>query len=356
MRTKDIPVIFISAMSDTVDKVKGFQAGGVDYITKPFQREEVIVRVALHLKLKNSRDELKKINQELNIEVKERQRTEELLRAANKKIEEKIKHITESIQYAKMIQRSLLPNPDEIRSFLPESFIIWMPRDIVSGDIYFAEFFPSAAEKEKGDIVIAVIDCTGHGIPGAFMTMIASSALRRIIKDDGCLNPAEILKRLNFIVKTTLQQETVYASSDDGMDAAIVRIQHIGRDINPTLTFAGAKLPLVYIQNNNICVIKGDRQSIGYKRSKRSDINFDFTNHIIHIEKGIAFYLFSDGFADQLGGKDDRRFGNKQFYELLKENADLSFEKQQEIIIQRFNEHKGDYESLDDITIMGFRF
>jgi len=125
---------------------------------------------------------------------------------------------------------------------------------------------------------------------------------------------------------------------------------------NCSLTFAGAKLPLVYIQNNDICIIKGDRQSIGYKRSRRTDINFDFTNHVIHIKKGIAFYLFSDGFADQLGGKEEHRFGNKNFYRLLKENAHLPFEKQQEIIIQRFNEYKGDYDNMDDVTVMGFRF
>jgi len=268
------------------------------------------------------------------------ERAREIAEAANKKM-------MESIHYAKMIQQSLLPNSEEVKTWLPDSFFMWKPRDIVGGDIFFTDFF-------EGSFVVAVIDCTGHGVPGAFMTMIASSALKRIIKDESCRDPAEILKRLNFIVKTTLQQDTEHALSDDGLDAAICLVRL--RETHFTsfeLTFAGARVPLFYIHNNELNIIKGDRQSVGYRKS---DLKFSFTNHIVNIEKEMSFYMATDGFADQMGGERERRFGSRRFRELLRENAHLPFEKQQEILLQAFDEYKGDYERQDDVTVVGFGF
>ena len=308
--TKDVPVIFISALTDTSDKIKAFEAGGVDYITKPFQKEEVFARITTHLKLRDSHEVLKRINEELNFEIRERQQAEKALMTANDKIMNSLRYITDSLRYAKMIQRSLLPNQDEIKACLPDSFIIWMPKDIVGGDIFFVNSFPSLDSPppgtcREGGFIVAVIDCTGHGIPGVLMTMIASSGLGRIVRDEACHDPAEILKRLNFIVKTTLQQDTDHASSDDGLDAAVCFVSTPPSDAtgNIQLTFAGARLPMVYIHNDEINIIKGDKHSVGYKKSKRSDINFNFTNHTITVEKGMSFYMFSDGFTDQLGGK-----------------------------------------------------
>jgi len=265
------------------------------------------------------------------------------------------RHITESIQYAKMIQSSLLPNPENIRTFLPDSFYIWMPRDIVGGDFIFTDYV--------GDgFVIAVIDCTGHGVPGAFMTMIATLGLKKIIRDEGWRDPAQILRRLSFLVKTTLQQDTDYALSDDGLDAAICFVSGLssvatdnGQQITHKrqLTFAGAKLPLFYIHNGEINVIKGDRKSLGYKKS---DLRFNFTNHTFDIRKGMSFYMFTDGFADQLGGKRNRRLGTGKFKELLKKNAHLPFKKQREILLQSFEEYRGENERQDDVTLLGFGF
>ena len=274
---------------------------------------------------------------------------------AQKTAEAVNKKIIDSIQYAKMIQTSLLPNPENIRIHLPESFFIWMPRDIVGGDILFAE------SVENG-FILAVIDCTGHGVPGAFMTMIASSALRRIVKDECCHRPAEILKRLNIIVRTALQQDTGYATSDDGMDAAICFIEARGngqetkKGFPPLdahrLTFAGAMLSLYSVHQNEISVVKGDRQNIGYKKS---DPNFRFAEHSFSIEKETAFYMATDGFYDELG-IDNRRFGTVRFKELLKKIAPLSFEKQREILLKAFEIHKGNKERQDDVTVAGFGF
>ncbi len=338
--TRDIPVIFISALNDTEDKLRAFGAGGVDYITKPFQKEEVFARVNVHLELRRSHQELKKINESLNIEVRERKQAEKAVRKANQEI-------TDSIQYAQMIQAALLPNPDLIKKYLPESFFIYMPKDLVGGDIFFTECF-------KDGCIIALTDCTGHGVPGAFMTMIVFSALKRIITDEKCREPVQILKRLNFIVKTTLHQDTEYAVSDDGLDAAVCFV----KPEEGILNFAGAKLPLFCTFDGDVAMIKGDRQSLGYKRS---DLNFDFTPHTIRIQKGMNFYMASDGFEDQMGERKNfsgyfkiSRFGRKEFITLLGKISRFPFEQQKQHILDAFCSYKGKLERQDDMTIVGF--
>jgi serine phosphatase RsbU (regulator of sigma subunit) len=218
-----------------------------------------------------------------------------------------------------------------------------MPRDQVSGDIYLAE------ETDDG-FLICVIDCTGHGVPGAFLTMIASTALTRIIRDEELRDPSRILMRLNYTVKKTLRLDTEYSCSDDGMDAAVCAV-HPDKNL---LVFAGAKLPLIYIDNDEIRIVKGDRQSIGYKESKRSDIGFDFKTHEIRTEKGMSFYMATDGFADQLGGNNAEKFGNRRFRELLRTISKEPFDKRKDMLIRKFNEHKGNYERQDDVTVVGF--
>gem|GEM_PF-1853030 len=250
--------------------------------------------------------------------------------------------ITDSLEYAQKIQSSLLPNLDEVRNYLRDSFFIWMPRDIVGGDIYFAEQF------EDG-IIIALIDCTGHGVPGAFMSMIASSFIRRITTAFNCHDPAEILKQLNSVIKTSLQQERKNALSDDGLDATVC----FASFKDQTLTFAGARLPIFCVHESNVRIIKGDKQSIGYKSS---DVNFDFTNHTVLIEKGMFFYMSTDGFWDQLGGERRRSFGKKRFRYLLEEVSHLPSEEQREILVQRFDEYKGENDRQDDVTVAGFGF
>ncbi len=356
--------------------------------------------VEMSKELEDSYKKLEEYNRTLEEKVEERT---QVLNMTLAEVEDANNKIMASIQYAKMIQRSLLPNPETVRTFFPDSFFIWMPRDIVGGDFIFTDYV-------AGGLIMAVIDCTGHGVPGAFLTMIASSSLRKIIKDEGFHNPAEILQRLSFLVKTTLHQDTDYALSDDGLDAAVCFInspvsavsgpssarlgpssarlgpssarlgpsparlgpssarlglanpsrqkaetdRQSGGTDNGQITFAGAKSPLIYIHNDEVSIIKGDRESVGYKRS---NLNFSFTNHTVNIEKGMCFYIFSDGFIDQLGGKKYRRFGMRRFKALLRENARTPFEKQREILLQAFDEHQGDDEERqDDVTMVGFGF
>ncbi|MCP4345278.1 MAG: SpoIIE family protein phosphatase [Desulfobacterales bacterium] len=261
------------------------------------------------------------------------------LQKSKQAAEEANKKIISSIRYAKTIQYSQLPKPDNIKACIPDSFYIWMPRDIVGGDFIFTHSF-------EDSFVIAVIDCTGHGVPGAFITMIASFALKKTVEDEDCRDPAHILKRINYIVKTTLQQDMEYALSDDGLDAAICYAD------SECLTFAGAKRPIIYIQNGEANLIKGDKMSLGYRRA---DLGFNFTNHRISIEKGMTFYLYTDGFVDQIGGEKNRSFGTRRFKDMLEEIAHLPFNDQQDILLRAFDKYKGDDERQDDVTVVGFR-
>ena len=333
----DKDIFGVMNFSGDVDKVK--------YNNEESGFPEAIARLtAVNMKNIQMTQELEEYSRTLEQKVKER--TEELnvknikLNETLIEVEEANKHIIESIQYAKIIQSSLLPDFIKMTSYLPDNFVIWLPRDIVGGDIIFTD------SVENG-FVFAVMDCTGHGVPGAFMTMLASTGIKRIIVDEHCYDPAKILKRLNLIVKTSLKQDKDNAPSDDGLDAAVCFV----KPKEKILTFAGAKLPLVTIYKNELSITKGDKQSLGYKRS---DLDFNFTNYTIPIKKGMSFYMYSDGYLDQLGGKSFFSFGKKRLLNLLTENNQKPFENQRDILLKEFHDYKAGNERQDDVTIVGF--
>ncbi|MES0489121.1 MAG: AAA family ATPase [Leptospirales bacterium] len=264
----------------------------------------------------------------------------EQLEHQNQDLEEANTKIMDSIQYAQMIQTSLLPNKQTVQKYLPNSFFIWKPRDIVGGDIIYTFF-------SETNFIVAVIDCTGHGVPGAFMTMIASTALKRIISEENCYVPNEILSRLNFIVKTTLQQETEFALSDDGLDAAICNINMKDN----VVIYSGARVPVLYFSKGEAIIINGDRHSIGYKRS---DLNFKFTNHTIPIEKGTSFFMSTDGLYNQIGGKDNIPFGKQRLKNLILKNNEKPIKDQETLLLSAFDDHMKGEDRLDDLAVFGF--
>ena len=284
------------------------------------------------------------ITQEEAAEILEKEvadRTGEL-RASLEQVEYANRHILESIRYAEKIQSSMLPSKVRMNQCLNEYFIIEESKHIVGGDIYLFEVFDDG-------YLIAVIDCTGHGVPGALMTMLAGSAFKRIVKSSDYNNPARILKSMNVAVKTSLYPDEKVAVSDDGMDAGICFINTKTR----TVTFAGARIPLIYVSDNMLCLIKGDRQSIGYKDA---DVDFDFTNHRIPILSDISFYLSTDGITDQTGGPRHFPFGNRRFQALLKAIWKKPFDEQKERIMKAHIKWKKKEEQRDDITVLGFGF
>jgi serine phosphatase RsbU (regulator of sigma subunit) len=287
--------------------------------------------------IKKAESDLRELN--ISLEKRVEDRTEKLNQTL-KEVEEANTQIMSSISYASVIQNSLLPDPTQIAAILPNSFFIWKPRDIIGGDIYYFD--------NSGDnFILAVVDCTGHGVPGAFMTMIASSGLRRIVNEDGTFNPASVLKKLNYIVKTSLQQDKKYSSSDDGLDAGICFYDAT----SDQLTFSGAKLSLYYANDDELTIIKGDKTSIGYVSS---DLDYEFTLHTVDNASDNHFYMTSDGYIDQIGGERNRRMGSVAFKRLIMDNYKKPFETQRDIFNMAFEKHQGDNTRTDDVIVTGF--
>lgn len=277
-----------------------------------------------------------------SLEEKVRERTAEL-NLTLKEVEAANEKIISSIRYAGIIQYAMLPEPSAISSFLPNSFFIWEPRDIVGGDIY-------VCEKLDTGIIVALIDCTGHGVPGAFMTMLASSGMRRIIREERLFRPSDILKRMNYLMKSSLQQDKENPRSDDGLDAAVCYFD----ENEKTLYFSGARIPLFYIDQGELHIVKGDRQSIGYVSS---DLSYEFsTVSIDNKDLSKTFYLATDGFVDQHGGEEKQRFTNKGLHTLLIENYQLPFAEQSQVLIDALERHRGNTQRTDDVTVAGFKF
>ena len=290
--------------------------------------------------LKLSYDKLEEYSRTLEQKVEER--TKEL-QASLLEVETANKKVMQSIEYAKLIQHALLPSKESRKRCLPNSFFLWIPRDVVGGDMFFME------ELEDGGFILAIIDCTGHSVPGAFMTMIASTSLTRIIRDNGCTNPDKILARLNCEIKDLFHQNYASTLADNGLDAAICTVNPVER----RLTFAGARLPLFIRQGGRIRVIRGDRESVGYQRS---DADYQFSSRLIIIERDMSFYLATDGYIDQLGGPERTRLGTRRFKQLLQKQEGTAFPIQQELLLKAFNRHRGNNERQDDVTVVGFDF
>jgi len=265
-----------------------------------------------------------------------------------KQIEEFSLQVMSSIEYAARIQRTLLPAADGLNRLFSDHFIIWLPRDIVGGDLYFLE--PIRRGKTTR-FLVGIIDCTGHGVPGAMMTMLACAGLKKIIHDQKCCKPDEILRRLNLQIKESLRPDSAHAEADEGLDASICLIEK-GRTGRYRLTFSGARQSLVLIRNDNLTIIKGDKTSIGYRRT---DPAFEFSAHTLKVEKGMHFYIYSDGYASQFGEKQDRPLGSRRLIRLLKENSKKPFACQRESIIDFFYDYQGKNAIQDDdVTIIGF--
>ncbi len=272
------------------------------------------------------------------------------LEESNRIIEAKNKHITDSINYASRIQQALVPEHDEIYQFLPDAFILYKPKDVVSGDFYwFNSLTYSSLDKNKHQLLLATVDCTGHGVPGAMMSVIGNSLLNEIVKEKKITQPAEILNQLNASVIKTLKQDEKSAQSKDGMDVALC---HINLD-NLEIQVAAAYRPIYYVKDGELLEIKGNKFPIG---GSQFDFNRKFTNHTLQLSNGDAVYLFTDGYVDQFGGPNNKKFMSKRLKQLIAENKDRSMEEQCRIINRSFEEWKGEYNQIDDVAFIGIKF
>jgi serine phosphatase RsbU (regulator of sigma subunit) len=311
----------------------------------------------------------KTANARLSTQNKEIADQKNLIEHANKdledafnKIEKQNRDTNSSINYAQRIQQALFPDPEHLSDIIPDSFILLNPRDIVSGDFYwFAGYGSRNSLKENhqknfihlhnqsetdNGFIISAVDCTGHGIPGAFMSMIGFNLLETIARN-GVVKPDEMLNTLHSYIRHLLKQKTT--DNRDGMDMTICSVVDKGRKV----LFSGAKNPLIFIANGELNYLQGDPYPIGgmQKEEKRK-----FTLHSINVKEPTSFYIFSDGYTDQFGGIHGQKFGTKSLKELLLEIHNLPMAEQKDILNQRMKKWIGpERKQIDDIIIIGFR-
>ena len=281
----------------------------------------------------------KKIELYLKNELDER--TREVVKQ-KEKIELQNMEITDSINYAKRIQTSILPDFNMVKETFSDAFIFFRPRDIVSGDFYWFEKFSD----DKFMLVCA--DSTGHGVPGAFMSMIGSTLLQDIVARQRISRPSRILKMLDNQIFTTLNQNLELGVSNDGMDMVICEISINSRHVR----FASAMRPVIIVLDGEPFYIKGNRSSIGGE----SAIEKFFDDQEYYMKEGDTMYLFSDGLPDQFGGKDGKKMKIARLKKLIEEVSVLPMQDQQEAITKYYDEWKGGYEQVDDVLMMGIRF
>lgn len=263
------------------------------------------------------------------------------LAIANKEIAGKTKDIMDSIRYAYRIQTAISPPEYLVNNLLPDHFILYKPKDVVSGDFYFVSEF-----KEK--ILFAAVDCTGHGVPGALMSVIGFNGLIQATSNKKVKTPAQVLSYLDEYVNDVLRQTHDESGVKDSMDLAVCSID-FEKNI---LMYAGAYNPLYYVHKNELHEIKADKLPIGVNVDGVTDI---YTDHEIQLDDGDTAYIFSDGYADQFGGPRNKKFKYRQLKELILANQDKSMKEQGMILDRTLVEWQADEEQIDDILVMGVR-
>jgi len=267
-----------------------------------------------------------------NLETKVEDRTRELSEA--------YEVIQDSIQYASRIQRSILPSEKFLAEDLSDHFILWEPRDVVGGDLYWYR-------RVQGGFIIAVGDCTGHGVPGAFLTMIASGALDRALREFPTGEPGAILQIMNRSIQISLGQDQNEGESDDGLELGICRIN----TDRTAMRFAGSRFSLFSLENGEIVEIKGTKKGVGYRNI---DAEQKYEEVEVPLKAGVPFYMTSDGIIDQIGGERRRSFGKKRFKQLLLSIQDQPMSQQKDIIYKTFIDYQGSEKRRDDVSAVGF--
>jgi len=277
-----------------------------------------------------------KVNRELEDKVQER--TFEI-QAQKEHIEKQNKEIKYSFDYAKKIQNTVLPGDDVFETLFGEHFIFFKPRDIVSGDFYWIS-------QRDHRIVLTAADCTGHGVPGSLMSMLGITMLHEIVNEKGVMNSDEILNQLRLSIARTLKQEGRIGEQKDGIDMALVIYDTQTRK----LEFSGANNPIYIVRNGEMLEYKGNNMPVAYYEKMS-----DFTRYTIEMKQGDRVYMFTDGFPDQFGGPQGKKFKYRPFKDLLLEIHERPMEEQHKILSLIFEEWKGDLSQIDDVLVIGLR-
>ncbi|TRX62609.1 tetratricopeptide repeat protein [Fulvivirga sp. M361] len=268
--------------------------------------------------------------------IKFRRQTNEILQVQNKEIVEKNNNIMNSMIYARNIQKAILPDGNKLKNVFGDAFVFTEARDVVNGDFYWFT-------EHENKVIVAAVDCTGHGVPAAFLNVMGNSLLNQIIHELKIMTPGKILYELNKRLLATLKSK-----SDAGMDVVICLFDQEAKK----LTFSGAKRPLYYFSNKELKILKGDYYPVG---GNLFDENREYSEHEVALQPNDSIYLFTDGAIDQFGGNNNKKFMYSRFRELLYTIQDEGMEKQHEMIKQQLQAWKGDNEQTDDILIVGVR-
>ena len=275
----------------------------------------------------------------------QKRKDNQILGAQKKEIEGQNKAITDSIRYAKRLQQAILPSSKLISQHIPEHFILFRPKDIVSGDFYWME-------EKNGKIYLAVVDCTGHGVPGAMVSMVGNNGLNRYVLGSDLKHPAEILDHLSDYVEDTFRMEisqydnSIHEKVKDGMDISLCMLDYNTK----TIEFSGAYNSLLCISDGELTEIKADRQPVGAYQNRQP-----FTNHVHSLKSGAMYYLLTDGYLDQFGGPRNKKFTKRRFKELLLDIYDKPAAEQQQRLANALDEWQGETQQVDDISVMGIR-
>lgn len=324
----DIPFILVTGSVSEQFAVDCMKAGVDDYILK-----NSLIRLPSSIKNIFSKTDAKR----------EKEIIESLhakLQIAYHDIEENNKNITDSINYAKLIQEAMLPEKDMLYDFFKHSFVMYKPKDIVSGDFYWF------AERDN-KILVAVADCTGHGVPGALMSMIGIGLLNEIVNVNNITQPAKILNRLNDGIRKALKQDHDNPRYD-GMDISLCTIDRLSSEIQ----FAGANRHLVYFRGKEMELIKGNKIGIG---GLHYQANVEYTNHKIAYNHGDIIYMFTDGYADQFGGSRGKRMMTRNLFKILHRSMSFGLEEQEKVLGYWLEKWQRNLEQTDDILLMGIQ-
>ncbi len=293
-------------------------------------------------KLKRANNQLFIANEEIKQQKEEILQTLQVVEHQRDEIQDKNENIIASINYARRIQTALLPKQELMKQYLPDFLLFYLPKDIVSGDFYWY------ARLESGESLMAIADCTGHGVPGAFMTVIGNNLLDQIVNKDRIQSPAQILTELDRRLLETLQQQGIETEKvNDGMDIALLKIDHNQQQV----TFAGAKRPIWIFEQgkNEVSEYKGDKFPIGSSQFKDKK----FSEHIIQLKVGDILYAFTDGYADQFGAQG--KFTIRQFRNFLLEIRSENFARQTQLLQTKYEQWKGSQKQMDDILIFALK-
>lgn len=273
-------------------------------------------------------------------DITERKNAEEKLLEKNKELTQFNKDVTDSLQYACRIQEAILPDVQKIKNAFKDAFVLYLPKDVVSGDYYF--FF-----QKNNKIIIAAVDCTGHGVPGALMSVIANSILKEVIVKKGIEEPSEILYALDEELFSALNKQNTTVVANDGMDVSLGVFDFESN----TITYSGAFRPMLLVRNNEVIEFEGNRYPIGMY----GDVKKEFLSKQIQLQEDDIFYFFTDGYCDQFGGEQKKKFNRKRFKELLLSAQSMEMDEQESFLQYALLNWRQNEPQVDDVLVMGIR-